>query len=230
MSRNIFVALPSYGGAASPNMSAIINMVMNGEAGSRVTMKTYHSSLLTHGFNLAWVEALNLRTNGRVTHFLMLHNDVQPWPTVWLPMLLGEMDREDADVLSAIVPIKDGSRGTSTAIDTDNKWRPHRLTIEEVLAQPTTWTNPRLLINTGCLLINMTKPWVEQICFRINNQNELVDGKWITHVEPEDWNFSRQCHALGVKVFATRILPIIHWDGRTAYPLYSGVEEYFSPS
>jgi hypothetical protein len=60
--------------------------------------------------------------------------------------------------------------------------------------------------------------WVEQfpgfqICDSIVKR---PDGAYAANVFSEDWNFSAWCAAKGLKVFATRIIPLSHF-GRTFY-------------
>lgn len=45
---------------------------------------------------------------------------------------------------------------------------------------------------------------------------------------PEDWNFSRQCHALGVKVAATQKLTLIHY-GRMGWELTGKTDTAIQP-
>jgi hypothetical protein len=160
-------------------------------------------------FNALWCEALNRRTAG-LTHFLLLHADVEPLDADWLELLLAEMRAARAEVLSAVVPIKNAEQQTSTARDTD-AWQPRRYTLEDIRQQPMTWTARDLLVNTGCLLVDMRRSWVERICFTINDRIERTPAGWEALAEPEDWNFSRQCRRLNVPVFATRRLRIRHW-------------------
>lgn len=170
------------------------------------------ASLLTWNFNSAWATALNLKESHGLTHFLLIHADVRPKGEDWLDVMLAEMERMQADVMSAIIPIKDQRGLTSTALDTD-PWRPLRLTQRQVLTEfPETWTADELLFNTGLLLVDLRKPWVEQVCFTMRDQ--IVrddDGQWRAYVQPEDWHFSRQCRALGVRAYVTRKVVVEHF-------------------
>ena len=70
-------------------------------------------SLLANSINRLWVQALNERTDHGWTHFAMHHADVQA-PAGWVDTLADEMARVGADVISAVVPIKDYRGLTST--------------------------------------------------------------------------------------------------------------------
>jgi len=176
-------------------------------------------SLLTLSHNLCWCYGLNGRSDG-VTHLLMMHTDIAPKQKDWIDILYDEMAAAEADVLSVIVPIKSPFGLTSTAFDID-PWSPRRLTMTEALALPKTWTahNPDLLINTGLMLVDFRKPWVEPP-FRFHVRDRIIrtpEGAWKPDVESEDWNASRQMHKLGLRVFATRAVTLDHY-GQMAYP------------
>lgn len=201
----VLIGIPCYASHTVQNTPAILNAVTR----PNVSWMIQSSSLLTLNFNNLWCEALNRRAAG-LTHFLLLHADVEPLEEDWLELLLGEMRSARAQVLSAVVPIKNADGQTSTARDTD-PWHPRRYTTEEVRQQAVTWTERDLLVNTGCLLVDMRQSWVERICFTINDRIARTSAGWEALAEPEDWHFSRQCRRLNVPVWATRRLRIRHW-------------------
>ena len=188
-----------------------------------VQFYTSAMSLLTLNFNTAWCEALN----NRVDYFLMVHADVRPIDPGWLDTLLKEMEKYSADVLSVIIPIKHQDGVTSTAIETDNLWRPRRITVTEALDFPETWSRDGLLFNTGMMLVDFRKPWVGKICFTVNDRiTRAESGRWVAEVEPEDWNFSRQCRKLGLSCYVTRKVRVDHY-GEGVYPNYMRWGEKF---
>ncbi len=189
-----------------------------------VPMNCGHS-LLTLAFNRLWTMALNLKP--RPTHLAMLHNDVCP-PRYWGDGLLAELTATGADVLSVVVPIKGETGTTSTAVeDAADEWAVRRLTMHEVFQLPETfaaedlaWHGPgygRLLINTGCWICKLGD-WVDEIgpvtghrlWFR--QQDRIVErhGELVADTMPEDWDVSRQFQDLGLKVLATRKVPLYH--------------------
>jgi NAD(P)-dependent dehydrogenase (short-subunit alcohol dehydrogenase family) len=90
-------------------------------------------------------------------------------------------------VLSVVSPIKSNKGLTSTAVNSDH-WRPRRYTLKEMAAMPPTFTLPDLLINTGLMLVNLSGPWVEEVCFDVNNLvYKAPNGRWKSEMEPEDW-------------------------------------------
>jgi hypothetical protein len=204
-----FAGLPTYDGQRW-NAGAVADLR---QCGADVFESA--SSLLTNAFNTCYVEALNRRP--LVTHFLLLHADVIPLDSGWPLRLVSEMERLGAGVLSVALPIKSETGITSTALENPrDHWRPRRLTTAEIQAKPVSWTAPDLLVNTGLLLIDIRNDWAEKICFTICDELRKVDGKWIAEVEPEDWNFSRQCRKLDVDVWATRLVRALH-IGRKSY-------------
>lgn len=193
-------------------------LVAHSVSGKRRTIHMeYSCSTPCYNFNQLWVAALNLRATKGVTHFLLWHADIRPLGADWLDTLFDEMAINQADVLSAIVPIKDERGLTSTAFDLGN-WQGVRLSQKQVWSKafPDTWTADNLLANTGLMLVDMRHPWVEKICFTINDRIVFEKGQWKAQTEPEDWNFSKQCHALGVKLFVTRKVVTEH-HGSKAY-------------
>lgn len=211
---HVLIGAPTYDGSRV-NSLPIVRILRNPPPDVKVNLIERNGSILTHGFNDLWCHALNLRSYELpVTHFLLMHADIVPEQDNWLEIMLAEMERTGAKVLSAVVAIKNESGLTSTAWDTD-KWEPQRFTLTELanMTEPT-WTQPDLLINTGLLLVDFREPWVEKICFHMEDKNECgPDGIWRPRVVPEDWHFSRQCHELGIPVYATKAVTVNHRGG-----------------
>lgn len=186
-------------------------------------------SVLTKNFNHAWCWAINLRESHGVTHFAMLHADVVA-KDGWLDVLLGEMNRLNADVVSAVVPIKSEHGLTSTAVGTVNPYHSRRLTLNECHRLPETfdaWDVERelgfrgpLLVNTGCWLADLRKPWCDDAdeqgflrwAFRFADEmwRNPATGKWAPLNVSEDWLFSRHLSDIGAKVYATRKVDCYH--------------------
>ena len=113
MKKTIFVAQPLYSrtvhyGAAEAFLKA--------SKTCRMVNKTDGSSLLARNFNLLFCHALEWRDRGQADYFAMIHGDVVP-PVWWADVMIAEMERVGADVLSAVVPLKSEHGLTSTAID-----------------------------------------------------------------------------------------------------------------
>lgn len=220
MALGLYLALPSYDGSRL-NSVAVTNALFNRGPFASVATDDAGSSLLANNFNTMWASALNARRKG-VTHFAMLHADVFPHSPTWLADLLALMEQTSADVLSAIVPIKDDRGLTSTALETKNPWCPRRLTIRELEAQAPTFTDPRILVNTGMMLVDMRRPWIERVHFTVNDAIAVDDsGRFYAQVEPEDWFFSRAAKRNGATLWATRALAVTHL-GHARYPNYGG--------
>lgn len=177
-------------------------------------------SLLAATFNKLWGAAINGYESGDLHGFAMMHSDIGV-EKHWLTMLWEEMERVGADLISAVIPIKDARGLTSTAVDdTGTPWRVRRLTTSQVAALPVTFTDADiggpLLLNTGLWLIRFG-PWVFRNgappCFTIQDRivRDRATGLWTNEVIPEDWDFSRQCRRLGLKLAATRRPKINHW-------------------
>ncbi len=188
--------------------------------------QVYHQynegSLLAANFNSLWVSALNLVHGGRrVDYFAMQHADVEPcdW---WLDSLIDEMEARQLDILGVVVPIKDAKGLTSIALDRPDgdPWRPLcRLTMTEVYRLPETFTSEDvghpILLNTGLWVCRFDESWARQVRFTINDRivYDRTSGKYLAQCEPEDWYFSRLLHEMGLKVGATRKIPLMHRGG-----------------
>lgn len=181
-------------------------------------------SLLAQNFNALWCWALNTDHCGdKVDYFAMLHCDVEPvgW---WLDDLIEELEAKDLDVLSVVIPIKNGKGITSTALDRPgDTWSPLcRLTMKEAFNLPETFTaedvGHPLLLNTGCWVCRFDPAWRTRVHFTINDRIvfDRQRDKYLCQVEPEDWCFSRQLNEMGLKIGATRKIQVDH-PGRASY-------------
>lgn len=185
------------------------------------------------GFNALWADALNAYADGKITHFAMLHSDIAAGDG-WLDTLLAEMESHAADVMSAVVPIKDVRGVTSTAIGGAGPWQVYRrLTMREVFADtmPETFSaadfgypNRPLLVNDGCMVVDLRNPLFHnanldgQAIIYFGFPSDIVrgeNGRWQVRRESEDWFFSRSAADAGAKIMATRKVPLKHIG---AYP------------
>lgn len=185
-----------------------------------------HNSLLCHNFNGCWAAALSGRESWGFTHLAMLHADVQPQPG-WLDILYREMQATGAEVISAVVPIGSREGLTSTAVASEDDWWTRRLTMTEIHDLPETFgpddvsgygPGP-LLINTGCWLSRIDRPWCDQLTdlgelamhfHTLDRIIPLPNGQFAAQVQPEDWLFSRYLHRQGVPYRATRKVTLTH--------------------
>jgi hypothetical protein len=192
-------------------------------------------SLLPYNFNRQWCSALNGRAQHGFKWFAMLHSDVGP-EQYWLDKLIGEAEKYDADLMSAIVPVKSDTGLTSTAIlrpGERGERRHYRLSMGQCLHPdfPDTFgideavdalahlpvefremSLPReaLVVNTGCMVVRCDRTWAERVWFDDENSIENVEGMWQALCIPEDWHFSRRVSKAGGKVMATRLLKVFH--------------------
>lgn len=221
----VFVAMPTYGQVHAGAMRGLY------ESGTRaeVTPQLAGVSLLGHCFDMLWATMLNTLPQKRYDYFAMLHSDVDPEPPRdgspgWLDVLLGEAEATGADVVSAVVPIKDPRGVTSTAVCSGDEYRPTlRLTMRQVMLLPETFSaadagfpGSALLVNTGCWICRVAgQEWVHDFPgFEIRNRIvRLPDGTCQAQVAPEDWRASRWWHSKGLKVLATRKVKLHHCGG-----------------
>lgn len=228
---SIILATPHYGNVSPGSCRAVYQYAARD---CDVHIADTTSSLLAHGFNMAWVSLLNALDEGLpVDFFAMLHSDVEPAvpesraEPPWLSVLMGELERTGSDVMSVTIPIKDGRGLVSTGVgNPENPWEPlFRLTMRQVAALPETFGNAdmghpdkALLVNTGCWAAKVGDWMREFPGFTIRDR--IVRRKvrtpqgektaWVAEVEPEDWMASRWFHQRGLKVMATRKVKLAH--------------------
>lgn len=179
-------------------------------------------SALTYNFNSLYCLALNNRKNG-FTHFAMLHADVAVTERGWLDKMVEIMERESADVVSVVMPLKKvGSDVTSTAIEIPDETKPlgfvaRKLTLRECADRGRTWTDPMLLVNTGLMLVDIRKPWAEEVWFEFQDTIEAVEKDGVKTFFPvslaEDFGFSRMVRAAGGKLVVTMEINAFHCGG-----------------
>lgn len=199
----ILIGIPTYNGQVMMDTLSALQGATNTHQAVHAKSQ---SSLLTYAFNNLWAMALNMK----VSHFCMLHADILP-EDGWLDKMMDIMITHEADVLSAIVPIKTNAGMTSTAIDdTGDKWRVRRLTMHQIYDMEPTFTAPDLLINTGLMLVDMRAPWVHDMWFRFEDHIANEGGKRVAKNMPEDWLFSRDARAHGARIYATREVKLDH--------------------
>jgi hypothetical protein len=200
---NVFLATITHSGHLDARMA---QMFFNYATAERQLMTHVQpSSLLASACNNSWCKALNNREAHDLRWFALLHSDIVPeqW---FLDKLIAIAEKHDADVLSAIVPIKEDSGVTSTALSGgDDFTRLTRLTMKQInhphfpetfdchgafealtsrlpdeLQIPTPEEGfgpmPRLLVNTGCMVARLDREWSSRAYFTINDRIEVGPG------------------------------------------------------
>ena len=172
--------------------------------------------ILTQNQNQLWCQVLN---GERPDYFAMLHCDVVPDP-FWLDVLEEKLSTGNLDVLSMVIPIKDDSGATSTAILMEDK-KVWRLPSKEVHRLPEVFTaediekvfgvKGKLLINTGCWLAKIG-PWCEEFP-GFDNQSFIVKegDQWFASGFPDDWAFSLWLQEKGLRIAATHCVKVKHF-------------------
>lgn len=233
----VFLGCPLFDGRIDAATASALLAQASQKHSTMLAMQT--GSLLTLNCNGLWAAALADRKAHGTKWFAMLHGDVVPDPW-WLDTLISEAEANEADLMSAVVPIKDGRGLTSTAIDNpDDPWVPFcRLTLSQLHADfPQTFDVAdaaaalsclpdemrinaplsALLVNTGCFVCRLDCPWSSEVFFETRDRITMKsDGSWFGQVQPEDWMFSRAVSHFGGKVMATQKVSVIH-RGQTDY-------------
>jgi hypothetical protein len=204
----IFLAIPHNGSV----IGGVITGCCNCSSKHKVLTAECPFGCLTHNFNVMWTTALNNRENG-ITHFAMLHSDIIPQP-LFLDVLMDELEANDADVMSAVIAIKDNRGLTSTGLGWPGEWGVKRLTLAELMAMPETFSlaftehepGQYLAFNTGLWVADLRRPWVDDFPgFKVQNRiHRNAEGVYCAQFRPEDWDFSEWTHRRGLRAFVTR--------------------------
>lgn len=211
----VFIAVPTYNGWV--RMEAFRGLML-ATSNSRIYHQFNKASLLANGFNRLYATAWNTRRLMPWSHWCLHHADIEA-PEFFLDVMLEEMDRVGADVLSCAVAIKDGRALSSTGtVQANGNIR--RLTLKEVHRLPETFSaadlpaigiDTPLVVNTGLMLVRMDRPWSKKVCFRIGDAMREDDNGDLHPIGlPEDWGFSVWANEQGLRLFCTRKLLIRH--------------------
>lgn len=215
----VFVGVPTY---KNDLHADVMFMALQATKEHQVLFSKADSSACTMMFNMLLLQALELHAQGKIDYFLLWHSDIVP-EAYFIDKMMKIMIEKKAEVLSAIVPIKDEKGLTSTALDepvgdVPLKWRPRRLTMAEIMQREPTFTDPKLLVNTGLLLIDLSTAWAKEIYFHFDDAIIWHHGKRLPVLEPEDWMFSRDARRMGCKsMWVTREVNLRHM-GDSAFP------------
>jgi len=228
----VFLASPEYDGKLAGETARLMWEKSSKNHSVRVAISNY--SLLNYNCNALWCLALNHRQSLGLTWFAMLHADIVPeeW---WIDTLIAEAERHNADFLSVVVPFKDQSGLTSTALSM-SKWQDGafcRLTMQQVrhVEFPETFGvaeaadaldrlpgdlrvagTPRvsLFANTGCMVCRLDRPWCEKIWFETFDSLVFRNNQFYPFCLSEDWIFSHRFQEHGGRVMSTRKIKVIH--------------------
>lgn len=216
----VYLGVPTHDGRIQ---NEVVNAFLAG--GKTLALSQIEAgSALTFNFNNCYANALNARGRG-ITHFLMLHSDIAVTMPFWVDRMVAIMEREKADVLSVVMRLKTDDMKTSTAIEEPDENNPRnplgfkarKLTLQECEARGKTWSDPNLLLNTGVMLVDIKKPWSEEVWFEFQDSIESMEVDGVKTFFPvslaEDYGFSRMVRAAGGKLAVTTEIPATHCGG-----------------
>jgi predicted O-methyltransferase YrrM len=194
----------------------------------KISMTGVDSSAQCYTLNDAWIRATDGHSAGLYDFFIQLHTDILP-EDFFIDKLVEILEREGADMLCAVAPIKSPQGLTSIALDVpmgdcDQQFRVKRFTMHEIMQQPPTFTDPKLLLNTGLMIADLSKPWTksEDVYFSFTDRIIKYRGRREAAFEPEDWGFSRKARLAGAqKLVVTREIRLEH-IGLAPYPNHVG--------
>lgn len=219
---HVFLAQPN-AGIITPQCVASMNIMTSKH---KVSTAINQFGDVQHNFNMLWCAALNARKDMKFTHFGMIHSDIQVSTPNWVDVLIDEMDRVNADVMSAIMAIKDTRGLTTTGIRYPGVWATRRLTMREIMKLPETFSiadteapDSILAFSAGCWVCRLPLDgWPDRFPgFHAKYKIEIEDGQFMPWFLSEEWLASDWFHEQGLKVFATRKVNIGHL-GAFLYP------------
>lgn len=209
---SVFLAVPTYDN--SVQMRAVTALMAATEQ-RNMHVAFFGSSLLAHGFNRLWV----MGVESGASRWAMLHADVGA-RVGWLDTMLDDLESTGADLLSAVVPIKNKPGTYSTALGHCGQPPHYQLCKEHLDKLPpifdgaqlreVTGESGDLCVNTGLWVCRLDAPWVRHVAFNIKTWIDWDGPKPLCKCIPEDWGFSQQLHALGLRVLATKKVPLVH--------------------
>lgn len=198
---SLFVGLPSHDGTRLNAMAIADIMATRKE----VILAERTGCFLAANRNDLWCEALNMKP--RPDLFLWLDADVIP-DDGFVNVLEEEMRSTGAHLMGGVVSMKGKPGDTSIALDGDEHGRKtRRLMAHEMKG---TFTDARLLLSTGLILVDFTAPWVEKVSFSTEDGIRKEGDRFVTVNDSEDYRWCRQVRALGGSIYATRKVGTIH--------------------
>lgn len=220
--RHVFLAVPTHDSRIwMKTVSSVIGALHSSMA--RVRYAPIGGSAICTNFNALLAQCLNHNAKGqnRYTHFAMLHSDVAAFPPdefrSWLDGLICEIETYQLAAVSAAVRIKTDRREvageTSTAID--RRGEVMRLTPEMIGETLLSEAVPGgvLLINTGCLLLDLRHPAWEGFSFDFGDALAIDGDELVAVNDPEDWRMSRWLANKGARYAATTKVKTLHFGG-----------------
>lgn len=227
-----YLAMPRFGrvdfAAAAAMLSPNDHTYPEGYRVRVVGGSSVDTGVAEYSFNQMWSRALDLRDSGEATHFAMLHSDIEPIDPAWLNRLYMEMVDHHLVAVSAVVPIKNDSGNTSTAIgDEVDPWHVLRyVRTDQRPHLPVTFTGEDvcergevLLINTGCLLIDMRPELWDDFEWKMRTRIRRTQRGRVCEMHSEDWEMSYHIHNSGARYGATWSVRLKH-HGAAAYRNY----------
>jgi hypothetical protein len=213
----VYLSLPSYDQRYWGNTMMSVLHCGSKDMDGEVCPDPISGSLLPRVFN----EALGRAVVRGYDIFCMLHADLAAEPG-WLVKMLRVAKETDADVLSAVVPVKDERHLTSTAVHTSME-QYRKLSLDECHQQCSTSFDiddphlqamgaTSLLLNTGLMLMRLDRPWLKQWDgFQIRSRIIWGGDETVIDTTGEDWDMSEQLNALQCRLVATTAVRVHHF-------------------
>lgn len=232
----VFLGIPTYNGWMHRGCAAAAYGMPSTK--HAVVTQPWGGSMLNGNCNRLLSIALSGRD--RFTWYAQLHADISP-DFGFIDKLIDEAESHNADMMSAVIAIKNSLGVTSTAICSGRRYGqfgrlafaqlrhpsfPQTFDIHsaadalESLPAPLGATVPRtaLLANTGCMVVRLDRPWSHKLLFRsFDTIVQRESGEFVNCDLSEDWYFSWRLARLGGKVMCTQVVAAKH-AGEAEFP------------
>jgi len=247
MPNRVLIAVPYYTSIEPPLMQTL---EIATSPAVQTTRMLSAQAYIAYNFNRCWCMALNNQlvcpncnwhgstidrtcykcgnpADQYVTHFVMIHADVEVIDNFWADTMISELEKTGADVLSIVLPIKSQHGLTSTARRHSKSREVRRFTMREIWNMKEQTFDGHslnesydLLVSSGLWVASFQDSWVQRVHFEVRDDIiKKADGSFEAVNLGEDWGFSRTLHALGRKIVASKCVKAHHW-GKHGWPNY----------
>jgi hypothetical protein len=220
----VYIGMPTY--LITEPCAIMGAMSRASEVPGRTVFQLLDGGFHCGNFNALWCSAWNACEEGNYTHHAQIHQDIDP-QRLWLDKAITLMDAHDLNVLSVVVPQKQDTGVTSTAVLDKDTLRTRRLCMKEIgkWLPPTFQTvdlqrlgfKNHLLLMSGGMFIAKIGPWFQRCWFEapariLKDEN----GKLVSAVWDEGWNWTIQLAQMGVRYACTTEIVLGH-VGKTTW-------------
>jgi len=189
-----------------------------------IEKRQWRQSSIVGGFNALWGRALDLRDQGKVSHFAMQHADAEP-ESWWIDTLLGLLRQRNLAAIFTVMAIKYHRAGlsweeqevSSGAAKRNDRFDRRRFTWGDLARMPQTFTNQHVppdeyvLPNTALWVADIRHPiWDDFLFTQDGRFIRGESGERTFELQPEDWELGRWMTERGIPYGCTTAVKCKH--------------------